>query len=188
MNTIEKHISFTLLLKDAIDILCLITVATLIGLTINQLRDKPLPLVYESKMLRLERAVDNLAASANTQNPNTAHVALPHAITLDQLQQFIKEKSGVVFDARPEIFHRLGHIPGAYSLPREDFENSYKTFQPKLEQDRSQPIIVYCSGSSCEDSTLVQKSLQALGYTNVAVFSGGWSEWQDKGLPVEAKE
>jgi 3-mercaptopyruvate sulfurtransferase SseA len=94
----------------------------------------------------------------------------------------------LVFDARPEIFHRLGHIPAALSLPREDFENAYKTFQTELERDRTQPLILYCSSASCEDSTLVQKSLQALGYSNVAVFSGGWAEWQEKGLPEEAKQ
>jgi len=174
--------------KDLFEIAVLITVGMGLGLTLNQFRDKPLPLVYESKELRMEKAVANLSAgSAATPTP-APHVKLSATVTLEQLQQFLSEKRGFVFDGRPEIFHHLGHIPGAESLPRDDFENAYKTFQAKLEQDRSQPIIVYCSGTSCEDSTLVQKSLQALGYTNVAVFPGGWSEWQDKGLPTEAKQ
>jgi rhodanese-related sulfurtransferase len=170
--------------KDFLEVAVLITLGVSLGLTLNQIRDNPLPLVYESKELRMEKAVAHISGEVTT----VSRIELSQRVTIDQLQQFLNDKRGFVFDARPEIFHRLGHIPGAQSLPREDFENAYKTFQPKLEQDRSQPIIVYCSGSSCEDSMLVQKSLQALGYTNVAVFSGGWSEWQDKGLPEEAKQ
>jgi rhodanese-related sulfurtransferase len=170
--------------RDFFEAAILATVGVSLGLTLNQFRDKPLPLVYESKAMRMEKAVAHLAVGF-TPAPK---IVLSQTVSINQLQDFLNEKRGFVFDARPEIFHRLGHIPGAESLPREDFENAYKTFQSKLERDRTQPIIVYCSGSSCEDSTLVQKSLQALGYTNVAVFSGGWSEWQDKGLPTEAKQ
>jgi rhodanese-related sulfurtransferase len=170
--------------KDFFEVAILVTVGVSLGLTFNQFRDKRLPLVYESKELRMEKAVARISASSTP----APRVTLAQTVNIEQLQQFLKEKRGFVFDGRPEIFYRLGHILGAASLPREDFENSYKTFQAKLEQDRSQPIIVYCSGSSCEDSTLVQKSLQALGYINVAVFSGGWSEWQDKGLPTEKNQ
>jgi len=173
--------------KHFLEALLLATVGFGIGLTINQLRDKPLGLVYESKELRLEHAVSHLTAESPPQAAKS-HLQLPEIVTMEELQEFMEKKRGRVFDARPEIFHRLGHIPGAFSLPREDFENAYKTFQGELEADRAQPLVVYCSSSSCEDSTLVQKSLRALGYTNVAVFSGGWSEWQEKGMPEETKQ
>lgn len=177
----------SILLEDLGMCCVMATVAAGIALTLNQFRDRPLPLVYESKELRLEKAVDRLAAESASHS-SASPITLSNTVTLEELQEFLKEKRGFVFDARPEIFHRLGHIPGAASLPREDFENAYKSFQKELEKDRGQPIIVYCSNSSCEDAGLVQKSLRSLGYTNVAVFSGGWSEWENNQLPVETNE
>jgi predicted sulfurtransferase len=70
----------------------------------------------------------------------------------------VESKRGLVLDARPEIFHRLGHVPGALSLPRDDFETGYAALKEKLEADRSQPIVIYCSSASCEDSGLVKKT------------------------------
>jgi rhodanese-related sulfurtransferase len=88
-------------------------------------------------------------------------------------------------DARPEIFYRLGHVPGALSLARDDFENAYAQLKERLEKDKNQPLIIYCSNSSCEDSHLVQSALLKLGYVNVAVFSGGWATWTQEKLPEE---
>ena len=112
----------------------------------------------------------------------------PESLTLEQFQAFLASKQGIILDARPEIFHRLGHVPGALSLPREDFEASYNKLKPILEKDKNQVIAVYCSSSSCEDSGLVQNALQSLGYTHVSVFHGGWAEWTNAGLPEETNQ
>ena len=99
------------------------------------------------------------------------------AISLPEFRDFVEHKKGVVLDVRPEIFHRLGHVPGALSLPREDFEKSYTRLRRQLEADKSQPIVLYCPGGSCEDSELVRNALVNLGYTRVGVFRGGWTAW-----------
>src|SRR5690606_30147899 len=85
---------------------------------------------------------------------------------------------GIVLDARPEVFHRIGHIPGALSLPREDFENAYASLKEVLEVDKEQIIVVYCSSMSCQDSELVRRALTALGYSRVAILTGGWAAWR----------
>jgi rhodanese-related sulfurtransferase len=173
--------------KHSFQSLVLVTAGFAIGLIVNRLRDKPLSLVYESKELQLEKAVAHLTAARR--QPRAANDILPpQRVTLEQLQQFIKEKRGLVFDARPETFYRFGHIPSALSLPREDFENAYKRFQTGLERNRAQPLIIYCSNEFCENAAMVQRSLQGLGYSNVAIFAGGWREWQEKGLPEESKQ
>ena len=104
---------------------------------------------------------------------------LPERLNLEAFSTYVQKKQGLVLDARPEIFHRLGHVPGALSLPRDDFEKGYAELKAKLEVDRSNPIVIYCSSSSCEDSGLVKKSLKALGYTNLAMFEGGWAAWTE---------
>jgi rhodanese-related sulfurtransferase len=106
-------------------------------------------------------------------------------IDLDEFQQSV-EKSGVmIIDARPEIFHRLGHVPHALPLPRDDFATYYQRHRDALEASKERPIIIYCSGSACEDGLLVATALQDLGFRNLAIFSGGWSEWSHHRLPEE---
>ncbi len=65
------------------------------------------------------------------------YVDLPGEITLDQMSDLVDEKKVLILDARPEIFHRLGYIPGALSLPRDDFENAYKILQSRLRAIRA---------------------------------------------------
>jgi len=163
------------------------SVSLVTGILINQLRDSPLPLVYRDKAERLQDSVQRIAAKEAPSAPAPA-VHLPETLSLEEFTSFVEKKGGLVLDARPEIFHRLGHVPGALSLPRDDFEKGYAALKNKLEADRSQPIAIYCSGASCEDSGLLKKSLASLGYTNLALFEGGWGEWTGAKKPEETAE
>ena len=163
------------------------SVSLVAGILINQLRDTPLPLVFKDKAERLQDSVQRIATKETVPAPAPA-VHLPETLSLEEFTSFVENKGGLVLDARPEIFHRLGHVPGALSLPRDDFEKGYAALKDKLEADRSQPIAIYCSGASCEDSGLLKKSLGALGYTNLALFEGGWDEWTTAKKPEETSE
>jgi len=161
---------------DIIFLFLAVSVCLAAGILINQFRESPLPLAYKTKAERMHDSVQRIAA----QDPIPASAPashLPERLNLELFSVYVEKKQGVVLDARPEIFHRLGHVPGALSLPRDDFEKGYAALKGKLEADRSQPIAIYCSGADCEDSGLVKKSLAALGYTNLALFEGGWSAW-----------
>jgi rhodanese-related sulfurtransferase len=163
----------------------LATVALCAGLGINQFRDKPLPLVYQSKNERLEQAVSNVAqAQAPTQKAEVP--AAIRTIDLAEFAELSKSGSNIILDARPEIFHRLGHIPKAIALPRDEFDTYFEKQRPLLEEKKQGVLLVYCSGAACEDSNLVAKALQKLGFSNIAIFKGGWSEWQKNSLPEEA--
>jgi rhodanese-related sulfurtransferase len=85
------------------------------------------------------------------------------------------------------LFYQFGHVPGALSLPRADFESAYAALRARLEKNRRRPIVVYCSDRSCEDSSAVRTALAKLGYTDVAVFHGGWAAWSAAHRP-EAKD
>jgi len=132
----------------------------------------------------LQDSVQRIASKESASAPAPA-VQLPEKLSLEEFSSYVQNKRGLVLDARPEIFHRLGHVPGALSLPRDDFEAGYAVLKEKLESDRSQPIVIYCSSTSCEDSGLVKKSLAALGFTNLALFEGGWSDWTNAKKPEE---
>jgi rhodanese-related sulfurtransferase len=172
--------------KNTVIVIGFVALASLcIGLLVNQYREQPLPLKYQDKETRLDRSVAKIAEVPESKATDSA---LPKELTLEQFRAYAENRSGLVLDARPEIFHRLGHVPGALSLPREDFENGYASLKAKLESNKHQPIAVYCSSTSCEDSHLVEKALVKLGYTNVVVFSGGWATWTEVGLRQEKAE
>jgi len=174
--------------SDLMIIWLVATTALCVGLLINQFRDTPLPLVYRNKAERLQDSVQRIAASKESTPAPAPVIHLPESLSLEEFSSYVENKRGLILDARPEIFHRLGHVPGALSLPRDDFEIRYAALKDKLDADRSRPIVIYCSNSSCEDSGLVKKSLASLGFTNLSLFEGGWAEWTNSKKPEETAQ
>jgi len=167
--------------NDLVFLIACCGAALLVGLALNALRDPALPLVYQGKSERLEESVRRLASHT----PPSRIPVLGDEIDLQTFRRFVEDGKGLVLDARPEMIHCLGHVPGARSLARDDFEKSYARLGKKLSNDKDQPLAVYCSDISCEDSRLVQAALVKLGYTQVAVFAGGWAAWTRARLPEE---
>ncbi|HEY5811763.1 MAG TPA: rhodanese-like domain-containing protein [Terrimicrobiaceae bacterium] len=163
------------------------TAALCAGLVINQFRDSPMPLIYQNKSERLSDAVAKIAptVSPEASPPRAESVSLPPRLSLEEFRNFVEGKQGWVLDARPELFHRLGHVPGAIAMPRDDFENYYRKHQGELEKDKGRVLVIYCSGGDCEDSELVETALRKLEYTQISIFEGGWGEWTKAGLPEE---
>jgi rhodanese-related sulfurtransferase len=117
-----------------------------------------------------------------------APISLEGDVSLDEMKSISASRAALILDARPEIFYRLGHIPSALSLPRDDFEQQYRARQSLLQSHRDQVLVVYCSGGDCHDSQMVADALERLGYPHVRVFRGGWSDWQGAGLAEETNE
>ncbi len=168
-----------LIIKDLIALWLLLTACLIGGLVLNEMRTPPLALVYSSPASRLSQSVEHLGA------PSAPPVALDGDVHLEELQKISSSHAALILDARPEIFYRLGHIPSAVSLPRDDFETQYQSLQSILLSHRDAPVIVYCSSTDCHDSQMVADALQKLGYAHVRLFRGGWSDWQSASLPEE---
>jgi rhodanese-related sulfurtransferase len=185
---------FVTSLRDALRFAVLAVVALSAGLVENKFHADALPLIYTSKADRIERSVAEISAAVQKNVPEvysatspmqTQATAILSEIDLPEFQRRLALPGAVVVDARPEIFHRFGHIPGALPLPRDEFEVYYPKHQARLEAYKDKEILVYCQGSSCEDSHLVASALTKLGYTRLAVFTGGWNAWTQQGLPQE---
>ena len=147
----------------------------------NFFREKPLPMVYRSKVERLADEVTLVArdnAFTNSEMAVASSENLPEMLDSEAMKVIVEKGETIVLDARPELFHRLGHIPNALSLPREDFASGYAHVREKLESDKSQRLVVYCSDTSCEDSKLLRDALLKLGYTNIVIYEGGWADWK----------
>src|ERR671915_2142232 len=89
------------------------------------------------------------------------------------------EDGAAAVDVRERDEWEEGHIPGAVHIPRGSLEGRIEN----AIRDRSQPVVVYCSGGS--RSAFAARTLEELGYENVLSLAGGFTDWERKGLPFE---
>jgi rhodanese-related sulfurtransferase len=105
-------------------------------------------------------------------------------IDLVKARQLSKNKKVLFVDARANVEYLQGHIPGAISLPIGEFDKYFAENESKIK--KAKKLVPYCHGARCNLSEKVARRLvQDKGFTNVAVFFGGWPEWSGAGLPVE---
>jgi len=154
----------------------LAALSLVLGVAVNAFREKPLGLLYKSKAERLAEAIERIQASEakTTDEPTTI---LDHV----QMKEIVGSSEVVILDARPELFYQLGHIHGALNLPHDDFEKAYIAIRKILDADKNRLVVVYCADSKCEDSKLVIDALKRLGHTRIAIYIGGWREWEKEG-------
>lgn len=103
--------------------------------------------------------------------------------SLVEMKQIVEEKQCVVADVRPDAAYEKGHIPGALSFPLSRFDQVIGTFIEQIAPES--PVVLYCSGRECHESHAFADQIGQFGYTDVKVFSGGFDEWQQQGLPIE---
>jgi len=85
----------------------------------------------------------------------------------------------LVVDVREPDEWMEGRIPGAIHIPRGNLESRIEQAAP----DRGQPILLYCAAGN--RSAFAAKTLEELGYENVASLSGGYTDWKRNGFPTE---
>lgn len=72
-----------------------------------------------------------------------------------------------------------GKIPGAKHVPRAHLESRIEGAAP----DRGQKVILYCASGN--RSALAAKTMEELGYEDVASMTGGFTLWKDRGYDWE---
>jgi rhodanese-related sulfurtransferase len=165
--------------RDIVGVICLAVASLLAGLAINHLRASPLSLVYQTPEQRLAAELTTLVEAP------AFRLSDADTISLDQLRGLVGEHKAIVLDARAAPFYQQGHIPGALNLSRDDFAGDYRRLRSTLDPAKAKSIVVYCSGGDCHDSRMVASALLSLGFSQVRVYTGGWSGWTEAGLPVE---
>lgn len=164
---------------DCTVLLVLALISLLVGFSVNAFRKEPLPWIYASRAEIMDATVASLPADTQkTSEP-------PREVRLDDFQGFVTERKGLVLDARPKTFFDLAHVPGAVSLPREAFAEEYPRLREKIAAYQDWSVAIYCSGADCPDSQLVADALAKLGYRHLLIYTSGWEEWSQTGLPQE---
>jgi rhodanese-related sulfurtransferase len=96
------------------------------------------------------------------------------SVTVDQAKSW--GESAIWVDARPDDEFAKDHVPGAYSLNEDRWNELLPQFLPNWSPDKK--IVVYCSAESCNLAKEVAKRLRdEAQLQNVFVLKGGWEEW-----------
>ncbi|MBK1856018.1 rhodanese-like domain-containing protein [Verrucomicrobiaceae bacterium 5K15] len=118
--------------------------------------------------------------------PKTQKPVKPGAVTsiaIDQLFSMKAAGTAVVYDVRPPLFYRLGHIDGAESMPLIKYDKIIAEKRPQLDAaiKAGKLIILYCQNSNCPDAHSTAVRLSKLGYST-SIYRDGWEGWKQAGL------
>jgi rhodanese-related sulfurtransferase len=100
---------------------------------------------------------------------------------------FDKGEAGLIVDVREPAEFAIKHIPGAVNIPRGVIEMAIWRYVGFPEAtDMKARISLYCgSGSRC---ALAAKSLQDLGFVNVAAVDMKLADWEKAGFPLTPRD
>ena len=101
------------------------------------------------------------------------------AITASELSERLAEPSIGVVDVRSDAEWDGGHIPGALHIPLGQLEAG-----ADLDLRDFETVVVHCQTG--ERSAIAASLLQAKGFPDVLVFSGGYAAWTAANLPTTA--
>ena len=89
------------------------------------------------------------------------------------------ENAPLLVDVREREEWEQGRIPGAVHVPRGNLESRIEGVAP----ERSRPVLLYCSVGN--RSAFAAKTLSELGYEHAISLAGGYTDWQQSGLPTD---
>jgi rhodanese-related sulfurtransferase len=168
------------------EIVVIAFLAILVGLGAMALREENFPLWGSPARIKL---IDLPAAAAEPLAENSdslfAPSDAPYRILLARAAGLYLQrvKLGVCFlDARLPELYAQGHITGALNLPREHYEEYREQILPLLNKDKL--IVIYCDSEECEVALELSEALLNEGFQRIAVFEGGWVEWEKSGYPT----
>ena len=98
-------------------------------------------------------------------------------VTVDQARAW--GDGAIWVDARPDDEYAKDHVPGAFSLNEDRWNELLTQFLPNVSPDKR--VVVYCSAESCNTAREVAKRLRdEAQLQNVFVLEGGWEGWLKK--------
>lgn len=99
-------------------------------------------------------------------------------LKVPEMEKALQDSKVVIVDARFPRDYAAGHIPGAINIP------VYSTQVERRELLRGLPrdsrVVVYCQSDGCQFDEALGSALVAEGIENVALFPGGWMQWNEQ--------
>ncbi len=150
-----------------------------VGIARNALMEKPLPFIAKPPALI---PYNPTTAPGQASPPNQSPSEAMRTMTLEQAAALSFDAAARFVDARTQEEFAAGHIEGAINISAYSYDLDLAREKQKLQGVST--IIAYCDGDTCEASLMVARRLNASGYKNVLVFSGGYPAWVAAGYPL----
>jgi thiosulfate/3-mercaptopyruvate sulfurtransferase len=103
------------------------------------------------------------------------------------LRADLQPRGLILIDLREAQDFRIGHLPGALSLPllrfAAELDQRVAAGWPGVDRATT-PLVLYCYGSDCVRSRKAGARAARLGFSNVLWFRGGVREWRQAGDPL----
>jgi len=133
-------------------------------------KKKPIPPLDPSKA-----KIEATQEVAEVTKPPGAVTRMP----LGNLYQLVQGNAALIYDVRPTLFYKMGHIPGAVSFPKAQFEKDISKHETQIQNasKNQTPVVVYCTDLACPDALIVATQLSERGY-HVSVLQGGYEAWK----------
>ena len=122
----------------------------------------------EARVAQIEQLVQGYLGARDELEP----------LSREELRRRMAEGSAVLVDVRPAEEFRAGHIPGAISMPIEEFRKRSASLPARKE------VIAYCRGPYCVMAYDAVAQVRARGRRARRLIDG-FPEWRAAGLPVE---
>ena len=127
-------------------------------------------------------ALDPSLSTVETPTATVVQPTKPGTVTrmpLGTHYQHTHNKAALIFDVRPTIFYKMGHIPGAISFPKDSFEKDIGKNEVLIQNaiKNQTPVVIYCTDLACPDAITVANQLSQLGH-DVSVLQGGYEAWK----------
>jgi rhodanese-related sulfurtransferase len=145
---------------NVLQIIIILFISVLCGLTYNALSDSGISLIYEPL---------NLQSGA--------------ILTIEQTARLLNEGQTLFIDTRYKDEFELGHLKNAKNLPANATRDQIMSFFENIPKE--QQIVTYCSSPDCNSSRRLAGFLTYLGYTKVFIYVEGFEEWRVKDYPIE---
>ena len=107
------------------------------------------------------------------------------SISVDEALELAGGEDAVFVDVRERAEHTAGAITGAVAAPRGFLEFIADPASPMHNPALSagKRLVIYCASGG--RSALATKTLQDMGYAEVANLTGGFQAWTEAGGPTE---
>ena len=107
------------------------------------------------------------------------------SISVDEALELVDGGDAVFVDVRERAEHAAGAIAGAVAAPRGFLEFIADPASPMHNAALSagKRLVIYCASGG--RSALAAKTLQDMGYSEVANLTGGFQAWIEAGGPTE---
>jgi len=107
-------------------------------------------------------------------------------VNLAQAYALFQEGRALFIDSRPAEEYAELHVAGAVNITPGMLDAGGPGKVADLAKDRE--IVAYCGEVSCDLALQVAEKLQALGFTRVSAYMGGFRAWDQAGYPADTSK